>query len=91
MPSRSSASFHFAGKPIDLSLLCGRGGWIGIRGTAFGALLRFASGAFDVALYRFAACFGAPLHRVPCRLRGIVAGRRLGPEVAYSCGSNKSL
>ena len=40
---------------------------------------------------RFAACFGAPVHRDPRRLRGIVAGRRPTLEVAYSCSSNKPL
>jgi hypothetical protein len=59
--------------------------------TAFGALLRFGSGAF-----RRRPLVDSPpalerLFIASRRLRGIVAGRRLTPEVAYSCASNKPL
>jgi hypothetical protein len=38
-----------------------------------------------------AGCPTAVVSSRPRRLRGIVAGRRLIPEVAYSCASNKPL
>src|ERR1700730_8181668 len=43
------------------------------------------------ASIRFSACSGAPFHRVPRRLRGIVAGRRGTLEVAFARSSNKAL
>jgi hypothetical protein len=46
-------------------------------------LRRLSTLSFD----RLAACFGAPLHRVPRRLRGIVAGQRSRRKVTCSYSS----
>jgi hypothetical protein len=43
-----------------------------------------------IPLDPFAACSGALLHRVPRRLRGLVVGRRLTPEVAYYKSSSNA-
>ena len=67
---------QFAGKPSDLRLFLSRGRIgtsCGLRRITAFRPGRLATSPFD----RFAACSGAPFHRVPRRLRGIVAGRRL--------------
>ena len=81
---------QFAGKPSDVCLptRSGRGGrCCSLRRIAAFQLLRLSTSP----LHRSAACFGAPLHRVLRRLRGIVAGRRPALEVAYSGSSNEPL
>ena len=79
---RSERAFvQFARKPSEHRLLAleGRiGMWYGLRHIAALRLRRLATPPFDL----FAACSGAPLHRVPRGLTGVLAGQWITPEVA---------
>ena len=83
---RSSADFASLERS-DLPVLLGGSGcfgtWYGLRRIAALRLWHLSTSPLD----QFAACSGAPFHRVPRRLSGIVACRRASPEVAYSCSS----
>jgi hypothetical protein len=78
---------EFAGQPSDLRILSrGREDAVSdaSRRVGFSALRRCPFIALPPALERLFIPF-------PRRLRGIVAGRRVTPEMAYSCLSNKPL
>ena len=72
---------HFAGEPCDLCVRACSGGTATRRGLSRIAALQLCR----LAASRFNWFAGAPFHRVPRGLTGIVAGRRLTLEVAYSC------
>ena len=82
--------FQFASKSSVFRLLAsaGRTGRCNSLGRTTALwLLRLSTPPFD----RFAACSGAPFHRVPRRPSGIVAGRRPRSGEACSGASNKPL